>query len=286
MLTVHHLYKIYGIQPILQEISFSISEDSRLGLIGPNGCGKTTLLRILAGLELPDSGIVEATRPNLRIGYLAQGLDFAPEQTLQSALGLAPLKPNELEAEIASLASALSTRPNDSTLQAKYDSTLAQISSSHVSLSKIIAPLGLNDIPSETPISHLSGGQKTRLMLARVLIQEPQLLLLDEPTNHLDIEMLEWLEDWLNSFDGAALIVSHDRAFLDNTVTSILELDPKAHSLCDYPGNYSDYLRSEIDGTRKAKSGLSRPTGRDRPTARGRGPRPRVDKNEERRQVR
>jgi len=242
MLTAHHLHKTYGIQPILQDISFSISHNERVGLIGPNGCGKTTLMRILAGLEQPDSGTVSSTRPNLRIGYLAQGMDFQPDQTLQTALSLHPVSEAHLEAEIASLASALSSNPNDSTLQAKYDSILHQFSITNYELPTILAPLGLSGLPLDTPISHLSGGQKTRLMLARVLLEEPHLLLLDEPTNHLDIEMLEWLESWLTRFNGAALIVSHDRAFLDNTVTSILELDPKTQSLKAYPGNYSDYL--------------------------------------------
>ena len=245
MLTAHHLHKSYGIQPILQDISFSISHNERVGLIGPNGCGKTTLMRILAGLERLDSGTVVSTRPNLRIGYLAQGMDFGPEQTLQSTLSLHTVSPEELEAEIASLASALSANPNDSHIQAKYDSALNQLSAVSSQPSAVLGPLGLADIPLDTPISHLSGGQKTRLMLARVLLEEPHLLLLDEPTNHLDIEMLEWLEDWLASFNGAALIVSHDRAFLDNTVTSILELDPKTQSLQAYPGDYSDYLESK-----------------------------------------
>jgi len=245
MLTAHHLHKTYGIQPILHNISFSISKNERVGLIGPNGCGKTTLMRILAGLEQPDSGNVAATRPNLRIGYLAQGMDFGPEQTLQSTLSLQPISPEELEAEFASLASALSDNPNDTKIQAKYDSTLHQLLITTDQLPAILSPLGLADIVLDTPISHLSGGQKTRLMLARVLLEEPHLLLLDEPTNHLDIEMLEWLEGWLASFNGAALIVSHDRAFLDNTVTSILELDPKTQSLRAYPGDYSNYLESK-----------------------------------------
>ena len=242
MLTAHHIHKTYGIQPILQDISFSISNGERTGLIGPNGCGKTTLMRILAGLVQPDSGTIVSTRPNLRIGYLAQGIEFEHDVTLQTALSLNPVSQAELESELVSLASDISSNPNDSHLQTKYDSTLHQLTLTNNQLPTLLAPLGLADIPIDTHISHLSGGQKTRLMLARVLLEEPHLLLLDEPTNHLDIEMLEWLEDWLNRFQGAALIVSHDRAFLDNTVTSILELDPKIQSIKAYPGDYTDYL--------------------------------------------
>ena len=254
MLSIHHLYKTYGIQPILQDISFSISNSERIGLIGPNGCGKTTLMRILAGFEQPDSGIVTSTRPHpstgpgqrLRIGYLAQGMDFEPGQTIQSTLGLATVSPAELETEIASLASALATDPNNSHIQSRYDTVLQHLTITNNELPGILAPLGLADFPLDTPVKHLSGGQKTRLMLAQVLLNEPHLLLLDEPTNHLDIEMLEWLEDWLNRFQGAALIVSHDRAFLDNTVTSILELDPATHQIKSYAGNYADYLEQKL----------------------------------------
>lgn len=107
MLTLHHITKSYGIQPILQDISFSISNNERVGLIGPNGSGKTTLMRILAGIEQPDSGTVSSTRPNLRIGYLAQGMLFDEEQTIQSTLNLDSISQEDLEAEVASLASAL-----------------------------------------------------------------------------------------------------------------------------------------------------------------------------------
>src|SRR5690349_8895483 len=241
MLSIHNLHKNYGIQPVLKNINFSINTGERIGLIGPNGTGKTTLMKILAGIEVPDSGNVSLTRPGLRIGYLAQGMDFPPEQMLQTALGSDPLSITDPAAEIESLALALTETPNDPALQERYDDALARLSNS-TQPESILGPLGLSHLPLETPIAHLSGGQKTRLMLARVLLQEPQLLLLDEPTNHLDIEMLEWLEDWLNHFQGAALIVSHDRAFLDNTANSILELDPTTHHLKSYAGNYADYL--------------------------------------------
>ena len=245
MLTAHHISKTYGVQPILEDISFSISNVERVGLIGPNGSGKTTLMRILAGLEQADSGTIVSTRPNLRVGYLAQGMDFDPEQTIQSTLSLQVDSESALETEIATLAAELASDPDHPQIQARYDAALRQISNLE-SLPAILAPLGLSGLPLNTPVKHLSGGQKTRLMLARVLLEEPHLLLLDEPTNHLDIEMLEWLEDWLIRFHGAALIVSHDRAFLDNTVTSVLELDPATHGIKSYAGNYADYLEQKL----------------------------------------
>ncbi|MGC1374959.1 MAG: ABC-F family ATP-binding cassette domain-containing protein [Anaerolineales bacterium] len=246
MLTAHHIIKSYGIHTVLQDISFSVSAGERVGLIGPNGCGKTTLMRILAALETPDKGTVSHTHPALRIGYLAQGMDFAPGQTIESTLSLHPVSTDRLEAEIASLAESLSQTPGDSALQARYDAALAQLSGQARPPTTILAPLGLAGFPPETPVATLSGGQKTRLMLARVLLDDPNLLLLDEPTNHLDIAMLEWLEDWLNRFTGAALIVSHDRAFLDHTVSAILELDPATQGLKAYPGNYNDYIEQKL----------------------------------------
>jgi ATP-binding cassette subfamily F protein 3 len=247
MLTAHHLSKTYGIQPILQDISFSISAGERIGLVGPNGCGKTTLMRILVGEEKPDEGTVVHTRPDLRIGYLAQGMDFDPEQSLRTALEIAPASGSDLESEVATLAASLAKNPDNEQLQQRYDEALTQLAAPAIQPEAILGPLGLGDFNlDETPVAHLSGGQKTRLMLARILLEEPHLLLLDEPTNHLDIVMLEWLEGWLNRFNGAVLIVSHDRAFLDNTVTSILELDPATQSIKSYPGNYSDYAEQKL----------------------------------------
>lgn len=248
MLSIHNLNKNFGIQPVLKNINFNISAGERIGLIGVNGSGKTTLMRILAGFEHPDSGNVASTRPNLRVGYLAQGMEFDPQQTLHSALASSPQgglnsdSQSDPALEVESLALALSQSPHDAALQAQYDSALHKLSGEGIQPSTVLEPLGLSHFPADTPIAHLSGGQKTRLMLAKVLLDDPHLLLLDEPTNHLDIEMLEWLEDWLNGFKGAALIVSHDRTFLDNTVTRVLELDSSTHNVKSYEGNYSEYL--------------------------------------------
>jgi ATP-binding cassette, subfamily F, member 3 len=246
MLSIHNLNKNFGIQPVLKNISFNISAGERIGLIGANGCGKTTLMRILAGLEHPDSGDVASTRPNLRIGYLAQGMEFAPEQTLHSALWVDPVSQTDPALQVESLALALSQNPNDANLQAQYDSALHKLSADSTQPSAVLEALGLSHLPAETPIAHLSGGQKTRLMLAKVLLEDPHLLLLDEPTNHLDIEMLEWLEKWLTHFNGAVLIVSHDRTFLDNTITTTLELDAATHTVRVFDGNYSDYLEQKL----------------------------------------
>src|SRR5690349_3999824 len=157
MLSIHHLYKTYGIQPILEDISFIVSNNERIGLIGPNGCGKTTLMRILAGMEQPDSGTVVSTRPNLRVGYLAQGLEFNEDQTIESSLNLHKVSETELESEIAFLASTLASNPDDSRVQARYDAVLHQLSSTLHQLPAVLGPLGLVDLPLEMPVKHLSG---------------------------------------------------------------------------------------------------------------------------------
>ena len=240
MLSAHHLNKTYGIHTVLQDITFTINPGERLGLVGQNGCGKTTLLRILTGQEQPDSGVVAHTRPDLRIGYLSQGFDLDPTLTLAEAC--TPGAQKDPETALVELASALAANPADTDLQLAYDQALQNLERANVQPVNVLASLGLADISPDKCVGELSGGQKTRLMLARLLLSEPNLLLLDEPTNHLDIGMLEWLESWLQRFRGAALIVSHDRVFLDNTVSSILELDLLTHALKQYSGNFSAYM--------------------------------------------
>ena len=244
MLTVQNISKSYGIETILKDISFSLNPGERIGMVGPNGCGKTTLLRILTMQETPDSGSFHVA-PGVSIGYMPQGLEFNAQETLAGFLGEGGAGPSELALHLEGLAAALEHNPAQAELQQKYDQALARleaVSESSGRRSEVLAGLGLDRFSVETPVRNLSGGQKTRLGLARVLLTEPQLLLLDEPTNHLDLDMLAWLEGWLQRFHGAALIVSHDRAFLDSSATGILEIDPLSHTALLFPGNYTAYL--------------------------------------------
>ena len=244
MLTAHQISKNYNLDTILKDVSFNINPGERVGLIGPNGCGKTTLMRIITGEEIPDSGYVSFTPSNLRLGYLPQGFNPDPKVTLETLLQEASGDPKVLEAKLTQLATHLSRNPDDPRLQHEYDEVLhrLQLPSPVSHLQSILAALELDSLPDDQLVATLSGGQKTRLSLALVLLSDPELLLLDEPTNHLDIAMLEWLEDWLSEFRGAALIVSHDRTFLERTVTRILDLNPETHSVKSYAGTYTDYI--------------------------------------------
>jgi ATP-binding cassette subfamily F protein 3 len=242
MLTVCRLSKSFDHQPLFENVTFSLNPGERVGLIGPNGCGKTTLIRILVGQASADTGHVSHD-PDLRIGYLPQVLEIDPSATLGEIVGRAAGSVETLQAELAAAASSLALHPGDLAIQRDFDALLRRIRSAETGRAAgVLAGLGLDRIDPALPAGCLSGGQKTRLSLSLVLLSQPHLLLLDEPTNHLDIAMLEWLEDWLTTCPCAALIISHDRAFLDRVVTRILEMDPQRHSLREYAGNYSAYL--------------------------------------------
>jgi ATP-binding cassette subfamily F protein 3 len=258
MLTVNHISKRYADQEILRDITFVLNPGERVGLVGPNGCGKTTLLKIILGRESADLGSVSVS-PGVRVGYLAQGLDAAPAATIQSLVDLVLGDLAGAESEVERLAAALAESPDAESVHRAYEAALAHLQqlserADAPSVRSTFKSLGLAELPLSYPVAALSGGQKTRLALALVLLARPQLLLLDEPTNHLDLEMLLWLENWLAGFRGAALVVSHDRAFLDGTVTAILDLDGESHRLAAYPGNYSAYVEARLGERERQRS--------------------------------
>ncbi len=262
MLVVSNISKRFrgAESPILENITFTTNGGERVGLIGPNGCGKSTLLDVIVGDTPVDNGGIQFTPPNLRVGYLRQGLVAPDETPLQDVLFPKAGAIAAAEAEVAQLADALGTA-NESemdSLMAAYDAVLERLERLGYGVDvsageRMLTRLGLGDVVMDMPVGTLSGGQKTRLNLAAILLDEPQLLLLDEPTNHLDISALEWLETWLNGFPGGALIVSHDRTFLDRVVNRIVAIDPETHRARVFVGNYSEYtgtLRHEHDKQR------------------------------------
>ncbi len=250
MLKVSNITQHYGSELILKDVSFVLNPGERVGLIGPNGCGKTTLLRIITGQLAPDAGGVQFTPPEVRVGFLEQGFAHRGAQTVAQFLQMGEEALAEAEAQVAALAETLFTREPEPRALEAYSEALARLEAlataapAEHEATAVLAGLGLAHVSLDTPLGILSGGQKTRLGLARLLLHRPEIVLLDEPTNHLDIEALEWLEAWLRAYAGAALLVSHDRTFLDHTVTRILDLDPETHTLTEYVGNYSAYLET------------------------------------------
>jgi len=256
MLAIHHISKSYNLNTILTDVSFTVKAGQRLGLVGPNGCGKTTLLRIITGEEKPDAGSVQLTPSSLRLGYLPQGYTFPEGMTLGRFVEQMSGDMTRMAQRLEALAGELSRTPGEASLQSEYDGLLERMAHAAESSGQspaILGALGLAALPPGQLCATLSGGEKTRLALAGVLLTAPQLLLLDEPTNHLDLEMLEWLEDWLGRTPAAALLVSHDRAFLDNVTTGIVEIDPLTHTAHAYEGNYSDYLEQKVAERERAQ---------------------------------
>ncbi len=247
ILTSENLGLSFGSFDLFQGISVTVANDSKIGLIGPNGIGKTSLLLILAGINQPTAGKIYLARGK-RMGYLRQEAieTFADSslpvyaEMLSVFAGL-----QEQQARLTALEARMSAGDAGEDLLAEYghlQDAFAQAGGYdyEIRIQQTLTGLGLGKNAWHMPLNHLSGGQKTRALLARLLLEKPDLLMLDEPTNHLDIEAVEWLEHTLNEWDGAVLIVSHDRFFLDNTVNTIWEMSRAG--IETYSGNYSTYL--------------------------------------------
>jgi ATP-binding cassette subfamily F protein 3 len=250
MLQVHNLHKSYGITTVLAGISLIVNDGEHVGLIGPNGAGKSTLLRCIIGQEQPDSGTVTLSPARASLGYVPQSFgDLLGDRSIAEVVAESQAEYAAAEVALAHAADALADAADMQAALTAYEAALAHFEAlggyerEHRSAA-VLQGLGLGALTPSTPASTLSGGQKTRLGLATLLLREPDLLLLDEPTNHLDVEALEWLEGFVRGYGGAVLIVSHDREFLDQTVTRVLYLDPETHTVKSYTGNYSDFAEA------------------------------------------
>lgn len=248
LIDITHLFKFFGATPVLTDVSANISQKDRIGLVGINGAGKSTLLHIICQLLLPDEGSVTKAA-GIRIGYLKQNSDFSPAATVLTELRdvfsdvwAAEKKMKDISAQMAHEEEAERQK-----LMRAYEEAQSYFFSRDgyqidVKIRTILTGMGFaNDADLET--NKLSGGEKTRLSIAKLLLEEPDLLILDEPTNHLDLDTLMWLEEYLLSYKGAVLMVSHDRYFLDRTVNYIWELENRR--LFTYRGNYTSFLRQK-----------------------------------------
>jgi ATP-binding cassette subfamily F protein 3 len=245
LISTHNLGKSYDPVDIFSGLSFNIPHGARIALVGPNGIGKTTLLRIIAGQESHSIGSINRAR-DLTLGYLPQESVLESQRTLWEATLLPFTGLQALETELTRLEARMTTEPHDhaaleryGVLQERFEHQGGYTYENRVQ--QVLAGLGFSKDEYPMPLVHLSGGQRTRALLARLLLEAPTLLILDEPTNHLDIHAVEWLENYIKDWDGAALIVSHDRYFLDKVCNHIWEMGRTGFET--YRGNYTHYLQ-------------------------------------------
>ncbi|MGA2210796.1 MAG: ATP-binding cassette domain-containing protein, partial [Acidimicrobiales bacterium] len=253
-LAAHRVSKARGLAPILVGIDLVVGPQTRMGVLGPNGVGKTTLLRILAGLDAADSGTVTLTPPGATIGYLAQEPEAHPEETLRQFL--------TRRTGVSAAEAALETAADElATAAAGADDRYAAALERYLALggpdvearmATVLADLALPERLLEVPTAGLSGGQRSRSALAALLLSRFDLLLLDEPTNDLDFDGLERLESFLEQRGGGLVVVSHDRAFLERIVTTVVEIDEGSHRSAEFGGGWAAYLEAKETARRHA----------------------------------
>ena len=248
ILSAQHIAKSFGVNAVLRDVSLTVQQGDRIGLVGVNGCGKSTLMRILAGLDAQDGGEISLVR-GLRVGYLAQQNMVTSGETVWNELQKVYEQVFAMEKKLRELEDEMAHAHTDAQrfaqLSADYDRLTQRFEEADgyswkSMVSGVLNGLGFKPAQYDQCVDSLSGGEQTRLCLARLLLQKPDLLLLDEPTNHLDIETLQWLENYLAAYKGSVLVISHDRYFLDHVCTGIVEILMGASE--QYNGNYTRYI--------------------------------------------
>ena len=247
LVRISNITKTFAGVPVLQDVSWQIEAGRKIGLVGANGSGKSTLLNLLSGAMSADRGAIEMAR-QVRLGYLTQEMAAEGDRTLYDEVCEAFRPLLDMQAEMTRLETRMAQhQANDADMQ-RYGTLMEEFNARQgyairARVEATLSGLGFRPEALQTPVRHLSGGQKNIAALARVLLQEPDLLLLDEPSNHLDVQATEWLEGVLRDYAVAVVVVSHDRYFLDRTVDEIVELEQQ--SLQRYPGNYSAYVTAK-----------------------------------------
>ncbi|HLH61466.1 MAG TPA: ABC-F family ATP-binding cassette domain-containing protein [Ktedonobacteraceae bacterium] len=251
LLQARNISKFYGAVTVLEDVSFVLNEGERIGLVGPNGVGKSTLLKILIGQESADSGSFSFA-PSTEFGYLPQTTPEFYRHTMQDLILEAAGNLRQLEERMRELETAMSTAAEEQLAALMEEYTLISgrfedrggYELDH-KINTILDGLRISYLPRTREMQTLSGGEKARVGLATLLLRSPDLLLLDEPTNHLDVASLEWLESYLARYKGGILLVSHDRQFLNRAVNAIFEIDEYSHHLKKYEGNYDTYVAAK-----------------------------------------
>ena len=249
ILSIQNLVKSFGVNVVLKDVNLTLQQGDRMGLVGINGSGKSTLMKIIVGLDAPDGGQVSLSR-GLRVGYLAQQGMTTPGNTVWSELEQVFEPVFRMEERLRALEHEMADAHDDAAaferLSREYDRLTSAFEDANgygwkSAVAGVLTGLGFTGAQYGQPVESLSGGERTRLCLARLLLQRPDLLLLDEPTNHLDLETTQWLEGYLQSYRGSVLVISHDRYFMDNVCTCMAEL--LMGTIEQYDGNYTRYMR-------------------------------------------
>lgn len=249
LLTLDNVSKSFGTDIIFENISVTVHEAERIGFVGANGAGKTTLLNLIAKQSLPDVGAV-SYRSGLAVGYLRQNSGLQSGNSILKEMRGVFQDAIDARKKMEALAQEIADDPEDADAMRDYAAAESLFMARDgynidVNIKKVLSGMGFSDAQYNMAIDGLSGGEKTRLALAKLLLQKPDLLMLDEPTNHLDFATLAWLESYLMDYKGAMLVVSHDRYFLDRVANRIWDMD--GGELTEYRGNYSSYKQQKTE---------------------------------------